>query len=156
MAPDAVMKLSHIMRYVTDDVAEDFVALEKELACITDYIDLQRLRLNEKTIVDFSVNGEVQGRKIAPLVFMCFIENAFKYGVSSHEASPISIHISIGENNITLSCQNKIFSHSTRMERSGIGIDNTRRRLQHLYTNKHLLNITQEKGFYSVHLSVQA
>jgi hypothetical protein len=154
-AADAVMKLSNIMRYVTDEVSEDFVSLEKEVASASDYIDLQKLRLNEKAKIDFKITGDIQGRKIAPLIFMSFIENSFKHGISSHEVSPVTIHIATDQKAVTLFCQNKIFSHLRNTERPGIGIANARQRLQYLYANKHLLTITQEKGLYTVQLIVQ-
>jgi hypothetical protein len=155
LAPEAVMKLSNIMRYVTDDVSEDFVPLEKEIACARDYIDLQKIRLNQNAEIDFKTTAPSNIHQIAPLIFMSFIENIFKYGISSHEHSPVTIHITMGENSVTLYCRNKIFPNTTNLERAGIGISNTRQRLEHLYPNKHLLLITQENGFYTVQLTVQ-
>lgn len=155
LAPEAVMKLANIMRYVTDEVSEDFVPLDKELACAKDYVALQSIRLNEKADIDFKITGKTEGKKIAPLIFMSFIENSFKYGISSHEASPIIIHIDASENMVVLFCRNKIFSNATTLKRSGVGIANTRQRLDYLYPNNHLLNITQENGLYTVQLTVQ-
>ncbi len=151
----SIMKLSNIMRYVTDDVNQDFVSLQSEVECITDYIDLQRLRLNKKVFVDFSVTGNTEGKKIPPLVLMTFIENVFKYGISSHEESTITIKLFAEEKSITFFCQNKLFSTQRRVERTGIGITNTRQRLEHVYPNRHLLNITSENGFYTVQLTIQ-
>ncbi|MBO9658083.1 MAG: histidine kinase, partial [Chitinophagaceae bacterium] len=79
---ESILKLSNIMRYVTDDVTEDYVSLENEIECLRDYIDLQRLRLGKKMTVEFTVDGDVTGKKIAPLILMNFIENVFKYGIS--------------------------------------------------------------------------
>lgn len=151
---DSIMKLSNIMRYVTDDVNRDFVSLEDELECITNYIDLQRLRLSKKVNVEYSVTGEVQGKRIPPLVLMTFIENVFKYGISNHEPSTITIKIFAEEKNITFFCQNKLFSTERKVERTGIGIANTRQRLEHLYPNRHLLNITSGEGLYTVQLTL--
>lgn len=152
----SIMKLSNIMRYVTDDVNKDFVSLQNEVECITDYIDLQRLRLSKKVNVDFSVTGNTEGKKIPPLVLMTFIENVFKYGISSHETSTITIKLFAEEKSITFFCQNKLFSTERRVERTGIGITNTRQRLDHVYPNRHLLNITSEDGLYTVQLTIQA
>jgi two-component system LytT family sensor kinase len=151
----SIMKLSNIMRYVTDDVNQDFVALQSEVECITDYIDLQRLRLNKKVYIDFLVKGNTDGKRIPPLVLMTFIENVFKYGISSHEESAITIHIFSEEKSITFFCQNKVFSTLRRVERTGIGIANTKQRLEHLYPNRHLLNITSADGLYTVQLTIQ-
>ncbi len=152
---DSIMKLSNIMRYVTDDANRDFVSLESEVECITDYIDLQRLRLSKKVQVDFSVTGKMDGRKIPPLVLMTFIENVFKYGISSHEASIITIKLFAEEKSITFFCQNRLFATERKAERTGIGIINTKQRLEHVYPNRHLLNITTENGLYTVQLTIQ-
>lgn len=152
---DSIMKLSNIMRYVTDDASEHFVSLESEVDCIRDYIDLQRLRLGRKVQLDFSVTGDLERKRIAPLIFMTFIENVFKYGISNHEDSPLAIRIFAEERTITLYSSNPVFSGRNNKERSGIGISNTRRRLEHLYPNRHLLNIREEEGLYTVELTLQ-
>jgi two-component system LytT family sensor kinase len=151
----AVMKLSNIMRYVTDDATHDFVPLQSEVDCISDYIDLQRLRLNKKTEICFSVTGNMEDKQIAPLILITFVENVFKYGISNHEPSPVTIKISADEKTITLFCQNTLFTTLRRIERTGIGIKNTKQRLEFLYRNKHLLNITTENGLYTVLLTLQ-
>jgi two-component system LytT family sensor kinase len=151
----AIMKLSNIMRYVTDDATHDFVSLQSEVDCISDYIDLQRLRLNKKTEINFSVAGNIDDKLIAPLILIPFVENVFKYGISSHEASSVTIKLSADEKTITLFCQNKLFQSLRRIERTGIGLSNTKQRLEFLYPNKHLLNITTEHHFYTVLLTLQ-
>lgn len=151
---DSIMKLSNIMRYVTDDVNRDFVPLQSELDCISDYIDLQRLRLSKKVQVDFTFTGSTEGKRIPPLVLMTFIENVFKYGISSHEQSVITIKLFAEEKNITFFCQNKLFATERKVERTGIGLMNTKQRLDHLYPNRHLLNISSGNGLYTVELTL--
>ena len=151
----AIMKLSNIMRYVTDDATRDFVALQSEVDCISDYIDLQRLRLNKKTEINFSIGGNLGDKQIAPLILITFVENVFKYGISNHEPSAVIIKIVAGERQIELFCQNKIFSGLRRIERTGIGIKNTEQRLKFLYPGKHSLNITIENSHYNVLLTIQ-
>jgi len=151
---DSIMKLSNIMRYVTDEVNRDFVSLQSEVECITDYIDLQKLRLSKKVYIDFSVTGNTENKRIPPLVLMTFIENVFKYGISSHEPSTITIKLFAEEKNITFLCQNKLFSTERKVERTGIGILNTRQRLEHLYPNRHLLNISTSDNLYTVQLTL--
>lgn len=152
----SIMKLSNIMRYVTDDIREDFVSLDNEIECMGDYIDLQRLRLGKKMQVDFLVDGETKNKKIAPLILMTFIENVFKYGISNHAPSAISIKLSADQHSITFFCQNKLFESPRNTERTGIGIANTRERLKHLYPNKHFLDIKSENGLFTVQLTLQA
>jgi len=154
-APFAIMKLSNIMRYLTDDATHDYVALRSEVECISDYIELQRLRLNQKTEISFSVSGQLDEKQISPLILITFVENAFKYGVSNHEPSPLTIKISADERTITLFCQNRVFHTLRNVQREGIGISNTKQRLQLLYPNKHLLNLITDKGLYTVLLTVQ-
>jgi hypothetical protein len=151
-APEAVRKLSDIMRYVTDDAANDFVPLENEIACAGNYIDLQRLRLNKKTSVTFVTEGTTSNKLVAPLLFMTFIENAFKYGISSHETSVIEISIHADDEEIRFFCRNKVFHKTLEIPAVGMGITNATRRLVHTYPGKHKLEIKQEAGFYNVDL----
>jgi hypothetical protein len=153
---DSIMKLSNIMRYVTDDVSKHFVPLQLEVDCITDFIELQRLRLSKKVIVEFSVKGQLENRTIVPLLLIIFVENVFKYGISNHENTTITIQLVAGERSITFYCHNKIFIQAGAPQRTGIGIANAKKRLEHLYPNKHLLNITNESGFFSVELILLA
>ena len=91
----AVMKLSSIMRYVLTEARNDLVPLEKEIQFTSHYIELQKMRLTDKAVVDFTVRGEPFGRQIAPLLLLPFVENAFKYGISTRERSPIAILLEI-------------------------------------------------------------
>jgi len=112
------------------------------------------LRLNNKAEVNFKIEGNVNNKQIAPLILMTFIENVFKYGISNHEPSPITIELEVKDRKIIFCCNNKIFDNLRSVERTGIGIVNTKQRLQHLYPNKHSLNITTENGYYTVHLTL--
>jgi len=150
----SIMKLSNIMRYVTDDVVADLVPLQSEIDCISDYIELQRLRIGNHTRVNFIVTGDVESKKIAPLVLMTFIENVFKYGVSKHEKTTIDIKISTSDTDISFFCRNHVFVRREENQRVGIGIRNTQLRLNHLYPDKHLLNIWNEDNEYSVQLII--
>ncbi len=149
---ESIMKLSNIMRYVTDEVKEQYVPLENEVAFISDYIDLQRLRLGDNMNVGFQVSGKIEGKKIAPLMLMTFIENVFKYGISNHEPSAIDIQLSATENSIRFFCSNKLYETQRQAESTGIGIDNTRQRLEHLYVGKYELSINKGNGTYTVQL----
>jgi hypothetical protein len=153
---DSIMKLSNIMRYVTDDVSQHFVPLQLEVDCITDFIELQRLRLSKKITVDFIIKGKLENKTIVPLILITFVENVFKYGISNHENATITIQLVADERSITFYCHNKIFNPASTPQRTGIGIVNAKKRLNHLYPNKHLLNITNENGFFSVELILLA
>lgn len=154
-AADSIMKLSNIMRYVTDDATEDFVPLQSEIDCISDYIELQRLRIGSNTIVNFDIEGDTGIMQIAPLVMMTFVENVFKYGVSKHEPSAIDIRVHVNGENISFYCKNRVFAvKNSDYQRTGIGIKNTKQRLEHLYPGKHLLNISSLGNEYIVQLTL--
>jgi two-component system LytT family sensor kinase len=152
----AVMKLSSIMRYVLTEARNDLVPLEKEILFTTHYIELQKMRLTDKTSIDFTIKGDPMGRQIAPLLLLPFVENAFKYGISTREWSPIRILLEINENSLYFSISNhKHFSTSLKMaENTGIGINNTRRRLDLLYDGKYELIIDDKTNEFSVHLNI--
>jgi two-component system, LytTR family, sensor kinase len=155
-AADAVMKLSNIMRYITDEIRTDLVPLESEISCINDYIDLQRLRLGGKTTVEVDMNGNTGSMQVAPLLLMTFVENAFKFGVSNHESSVIHLEVIAEEPLIRFYCRNKLFPVQSHAERSGIGIPNARKRLEHLYPDRYKLDIREEDGVYAVQLILQS
>lgn len=142
------------MHYITGDVRNDFVPLQSEVDCAKNYIELQRLRLTDKVDVQFAVQGNLSGKEIAPLLFMTFIENAFKYGISSHEPCTIAIEVLAGETSVKFFCRNKIMVKNATEERTGVGISNARRRLDYLYPGKYLLNIHTEGECFSVHLTI--
>jgi len=151
----AILKLSNIMRYLTDEVHEDLVPLQSEAECVEDYIGLQRLRLNKNTQVNFTVEGDLTDKSIAPLIMMTFVENTFKHGISNHEPSEIVIRLASEERYISFFCQNKLFETKRNTERTGIGISNAKQRLEHMYPDKHLLIINSEGGLYTVQLTLQ-
>ncbi len=152
---ESILKLSNIMRYVTDEVTADFVLLENDINCIKDYIELQKLRLGDSTTVNFTIDGMPVGKTISPLLLMSFVENAFKHGVSKNTPSVIDIAVSIEPQSVKLLCKNQIFAHSNELPRTGVGLENTRHRLNHLYPDRHTLFITEANGFYIVDLQIQ-
>ena len=157
-AADSVMKLSNIMRYVTDDVTHDFVPLQSEIDCINDYIELQRLRIGKNSPIDFTVSGDPKRKVIAPLVLMTFVENVFKYGISKREHSPIFIKIEVSDLSISFFCENLVFINKGETENpsTGIGIKNTVQRLKHLYPDKYILDIVNDGKEYKVNLTLQS
>jgi len=154
---ESIMKLSNIMRYVTDEVSQDFVLLQDEINCVNDYIDLQRLRLGKKTKVNFDIKGSITHQRIAPLILIPFIENMFKYGISKQEESILKIELIAEAQTITLVCENKVFhSQSKNPERTGVGIANTKQRLEFIYPKKHLLNIEEKNNIFKVKLTLHS
>ena len=152
----AVMKLSSIMRYVLTEARNDLVPLEKEIQFTSHYIELQKMRLTDKTIIDFTVQGDPLGRQIAPLLLLPFVENAFKYGISTRERSPISILLEIKKDSLYFSiCNQKHFNTQLRLaDNTGIGITNTKRRLDLFYEDRYALNIDDKNNDFSVKLKI--
>ncbi|UEG52118.1 sensor histidine kinase [Mucilaginibacter daejeonensis] len=150
----SIMKLSNLMRYLTDEVSADRVPLQKEVDSIYDYLDLQRLRIGTKTNIDLSVTGDLSGHEVPPLILMSFIENIFKYGISKRDPSTVRIDIKTEPHQLSFFCQNRIFTGNTTIERVGIGIANSRQRLQYLYGEKHHLAINSENGLFTVYLTL--
>ena len=151
------MKLSNIMRYVLSEAKHDQVPLEKEIQFTTHYIELQKMRLTGKTNVEFTVNGDPLTRQVAPLIFLPLVENAFKYGISTREWSPITILLDIKKDSIYFSVSNHKHANTALRiaDNTGIGIDNTRRRLDLLYADKYALTINDEPETFTVHLNIQ-
>jgi len=152
---DSIMKLSNIMRYVTDDVTADYVPLQSEIDCIGDYIELQRLRTSKNANIEFQVTGDPGRKKISPLIMMTFIENVFKHGISKNKSFFISIRITVHENRVNFFCQNQVFTTQTENNRHGIGIKNTKKRLAYLYPGRHVLNISNDGELYTVMLTLE-
>jgi len=152
----AVMKLSSIMRYVLTEARNDLVPLEKEILFTSHYIELQKMRLTDKTSIDYSIQGDPLGRQIAPLLLLPFVENAFKYGISTRECSPIHILLDIKQESLYFSISNhKHFNTMLRMaENTGIGISNTKRRLDLLYPGRYELIINDKSNEFTVHLKI--
>jgi hypothetical protein len=155
-APQAVMRLADIMRYVLSDAQSEHVPLDKDLSALSEYIELQELRLTDKVTIDYTLSGRTEGYEIAPLILMTFVENAFKYGVSTHESSLIEIRISMDQHNLTALVINKLLPQAHLMERAtGTGLANVRRRLELLYPDRHTLTIDpNDDGHYKVSLYI--
>jgi LytS/YehU family sensor histidine kinase len=151
----AIVKLSGMMRYVINEAHAEFVSLEKEISYIKSYIDLQQIRFGDAVQLSFVVNGELKGKAIAPLVLIPFVENAFKHGVNAEEDSVIKISIDIEDDMIQ--CQvtnNKVRLRLSEEEKSGLGIENTKARLQLLYPGSHVLTIEDGISEFKVYLQI--
>ena len=149
---DAIPKISDMMRYNIEEAQKSFVSLDQELEYIQDYIDIQKLRLTAKTKISYIIEGDTSNKQIEPLLLIAFIENAFKYGVSTEKESEIIINIEIFENILKLYIQNdkvRIYLNT-----SGTGIKNTIKRLDHTYHNRYVLDIDDEEKNYIVQLSI--
>ena len=154
MTAEAVMKLSEMMRYVLQDVSGEKVPLELELEYIRHFVELQKIRLNDNVEVQFRMSGEPVPFEIPPIILVPFIENAFKFGSSAHESARIAIDIRIEGTMLKMLVTNRIFPGRTAEPAFGIGISNTRKRLEMIYPGRHELDIEKNEGHFIVNLSV--
>ena len=150
--PSAVVKLSGMMRYVISDAGNNLVPLQRELEYIRSYIELQQLRFGDAVPVHFEITGEPGNLQIAPLILISFVENAFKYGVNASEDSEIRIRINLTGNKLYFDAFNKrVTVQPNQEDRGGLGINNTRQRLQLLYPGaRHALDIRQTPDDFTV------
>jgi hypothetical protein len=152
--PEAVVKLSGMMRYVLNEANVNFVSLEKEISYLEDYIMLQKLRIGDAIPVSMTVTGDPAGKKIAPLILVPFVENAFKHGVNAEEDSEIKIRIEIGAELHFRVSNHKVHIHTIE-KRTGVGNENTRQRLALLYPGEHTLDIADKEKEFIVHLMLR-
>jgi len=155
-APEAVMKLSSIMRYTLYDSNTDKVLLEKEIEYLKSFIELQLLRLKTKDFVTFNINGEVNGKTIAPMLFISFVENAFKHCSKKVKSPGIIINLTINEEKTQFEVLNyfKISEATNKDIAGGIGLQNIKRRLDLLYHEKHKLDIYKQNDQFIVKLEI--
>ncbi len=143
-----------MLRYVLYDSGDDKVELAKDIQYINNYIDLQRLRLSQKISINYSVTGKMEGKRIAPLLLINFIENAFKHGISYSQASSIDIIIVIIEKTLTLTVVNPILETDS-FAPGGLGLKNVTRRLELLYADHHQLDIQRNDSLHIVNLKLE-
>ncbi|MGN6493330.1 MAG: sensor histidine kinase [Agriterribacter sp.] len=151
----AVVKLSGMMRYVLSDAVQDFVPLEKEINYLQDFVELQELRFGNNMPVRFKVTGNAAGKRIAPMLLITFVENAFKYGVNAEDKMQIDIDIVIEERALTMKTYNKKVKVQQQTEVSSrLGITNTKNRLKLLYPSTHELIINETGEDFRVLLTL--
>jgi len=154
-APDAIVKLSGMMRYSVSEANQSLVPVAKEIEYISNYIELQRLRLAENVKITCEIAGDASGKEVAPLLLIPFVENAFKHGVNAAENSDIRIKIEIVGNDLSLSVfNNKVFMRKDLERGTGLGVRTTQKRLKLLYPGAHTLDVIDNDREYAVLLKV--
>jgi LytS/YehU family sensor histidine kinase len=151
-----ITKLSNIMRFMLDDVNENMIPLDKEINYLTSYLDLQRLRFSGKDDINisFDIQGDTTNVKIPPFIFIVFIENAFKYGINYKKHSFINIQLVIFNNTLRFNIKNSIH-YTNELNSSGIGLKNIKERLELLYPDSYILEITSKNNIFNVDLSIR-
>jgi len=156
-AQDSVLKLSKLMRYLLYESEHGETLMSHEIDFMSNYIDLMKLRLSPKVelVIDFPDN--FSDFTIPPLLFVPFVENAFKHGVSHRDRSFIHLRMTIENDQINFVSENSIgkSSQTGDMQHSGIGLENVRKRLHLLFPDNHKLTIESDETIFSVNLSIK-
>lgn len=154
-------KLSRMMRYLLYETQQNTTMLSKEVAFIQDYIEIMKLRLNSNTTVQFTLPDKIEEMPIASMLLLPFVENAFKHGIDDLQPSTIVVDIKQLPDGLALTIKNKMVkkqcdSQKKEIEGKGIGMVNTRRRLDLLYKDKYSLNINPDvqTNEYNLHLTL--
>ena len=151
--PQAILKLSEIMRYMLYESNEEVVLLGEEINYLENYIELQKLRFKEKVYVDLQVDIDEPDHRIMPLLLISFLENAFKHGVSTDASKPIRIAISVENGRLHFNAENAK-SQLNKDHTKGVGLTNLKRRLQLGYPGRHTINIVESENYYSSELFI--
>ena len=153
-AQDAIAQLSDLLRYAMYETNKKTVPIQGEVEFMRNYISLMKLRCNEKTEVTTTFDVQ-QNMEIAPLLFISLIENAFKHGVSSNRPSKIDISLTF-ENELVFTCDNTNYpKDDADRSGSGIGLENTRRRLDLMYPGRYTWEQRLENDIYHVRIKLK-
>lgn len=157
---EGIAKVSDLLRAVLYDCNDVYIDFEKEISLIRNYIDLQKLRFDNRLSLSFNVEGESAMIKVAPMLYITFIENCFKHGSSNDpDNSWINIGFRIADNHIHFTAENskpgQVSVHSANGNK-GIGLENVKKRLDILYKENYKLNISESDQSFKVELLLKA
>lgn len=153
-AQESVIKLAKLMRYLLYDTDRATAPLLKELEFIESFIDLMKIRYTESVSITFTTEIKNTTKEIPPLIFISFIENAFKHGISLKSDSYITISIKDEDEKLLLIVENSNHSKKENLEQSGIGLKNVEKRLKLLFNDDYSLKISNLDAVYRVELKL--
>jgi sensor histidine kinase YesM len=134
LAPESILRLSKILRFMLYETKGDFISIEQEVKIISDYISLEQLRYDESLKVNFNHDIEDMKQSIPPLLLIPLVENAFKHGVSETRGSAfVDIHLSVNQRQLKFIVRNSFDGSAERTVKENIGLSNIRRQLELLY-----------------------
>ncbi len=153
--PGAIMALSEIMRYLIYETGTNEVPAEKEVRFLVNYVRLEKLRIEDQAKVTVAIDQPIPGQLISPLIFIAFVENAFKHSaIDTDPEGFIQIFLSFSPEEIFFTCENSIPANQTLGKEGGTGLVNARARLDLIYPGKNWLKIQQTNQVYSVSLTI--
>ena len=155
-ARTALHKFSEMLRYQLYECGDSRIPIEKEIGFLKDYVDLQGLRVNENTSVEFNCGKEVEHFSIEPLLLIPFVENSFKHLSHFNEGRRNEVQINLSRQNgsMKFSVYNTTEPKAELEKNGGIGLVNVQKRLELLYPGKHELKVKEKDGWYSIDLSL--
>ena len=151
---NAIIKLSNLMRYMLTESPDGRIDLQKEVDYLNNYIDIYRMRFEDNFFVNFEAADNVAGKRVALLVLIPFVENAFKHGVVNEAARPVKIQLKVIGERLMFTVSNKI-NRNQKDQSSGVGLANIRRRLELIYPGRHELLISENGVTYKTTLNIQ-
>ena len=155
-ASNYLNKLSDILRFMLYETKTDTILLEKEIEYIEKYIELQKIRTSNTNYINFQITGTPGDKTIAPMVFIQFIENAFKHSTNKKIDHAIQVQLFIEKEVIRFVCKNKFDpKRKLKQESNGLGNDLIQKRLNLIYPDKHTLELSNHCNLYTVNLIIQ-
>ncbi|PNW28972.1 sensor histidine kinase [Formosa algae] len=150
--PEMILKLSNLLDYLLYQIDKPFVLLKDEINHIEDYIALETLRFNNTLKIDFNTENSSKHTKVAPMLFLPFIENSFKHGVLKQGQLTIKINLAFKDHIVYFDIENSSVPNSK--SQTGIGLENIKKRLDILYPNAYTLSILNNSETFKVHLTL--
>lgn len=155
-ASEYLRKLSEILRFMLYESNVDRIPLSKEIEYIRKYIDLQKIRTVNPDFVKFEITGDTNGKLVVPMIFIHFIENAFKFASNKKIENAVNIKFEIVDNKLSFYCNNhKNISDELNSEKNGLGINLIKQKLDLIYKKNYNLHIKDEDNWYNVNLEIQ-
>lgn len=152
-APKMILKLSGLLRFILEEVSENYIALSKEWDIIEKYIDIQKVRLESPDVIDIDLKGQ-GSPKIVPMLLFTLVENAFKHADLSSEKSFIKIKMLYNQNRIYFSISNTWLQNEKRDSHTGIGLENMQKRIDLIYGGHGKLSIDRKEDIFTAELTL--
>lgn len=154
---EGIQQLAQIMRHAVESSQQDKVDIEREIRFLHNYIELQQIRIPKRDNIQIhtDIRWDEQPATLTPLILMTFVENAFKYGINPTQPCSLIIQLTVEKNQLTFVCRNNIVTRTQFEPGTGMGIENTLKRLNLLYPDRHTIRINQTDEVYEVFLTIQ-
>lgn len=153
-ASEYLKKLSGILRFLFSNYKDETISLNKEIEFIEQYVSLQRLRSANPDFVSLQISGKTENLEIPPMIFLPFLENAFKYSTNKLISNAIEIKIDAQDSDLHFYCKNNISTNKNEIQTHGVGIEIMKQRLDLIYKDKYKLDITDENDFFTINLRI--